>query len=446
MRLILLFIFIGLNAFSQKIDVGVSKGYQNSSLDTIKGTFNVYYRNEIRSLDLESFEQTRDTIIYDADIGSNQNPLFNTVVNIHSKTYFVSAEGGLVYRLSGDTLERIDNSFMHEMQYGSAIFNHNDTIFKYGGYGFWSTRDFFTYFDQAQKEWDVLHTDNSRLIPEGITGGYYIKRGNDFFVFGGETINKFNRRERLKNDKVWHFDFKDGKWEFYGKHQPISKVLTSVQYDDKLLLLHDNMITEIDILANKISTFEHSPIAAQAFVIPRIGHYKGKFYLNIAKNDRISIYVIDPDNFVGRKISEGPFYKNTGYWLKLIGTYVLILTILISVFWLLKKVLRRRNKIILLDNGLRYKNKYTEFDVTSMSILKLLLAEKEVSSGDIIRLVEKEQYSHAHNERIKVQTISDINLKIATLIGIKYDVISSSKSEKDRRIREYKIDKSVFGI
>jgi hypothetical protein len=81
-----------------------------------------------------------------------------------------------------------------------------------------------------------------------------------------------------------------------------------------------------------------------------------------------------------------------------------------------------------------------------MAIIRLLLSEKEVSSSKILQIVEKEQYSPAHNERIKVQKINDINIKIATLLGIKNDLITNFKSSQDRRIRLYKIVKEYFRI
>ena len=113
-------------------------------------------------------------------------------------------------------------------------------------------------------------------------------------------------------------------------------------------------------------------------------------------------------------------------------------------FWLIKRNFAKRNKIKLLDNGLRYHLKFTEFDMESMAILKLLLSKPHVASNQILKIVEKEQYSPAHNERIKVQKINDINLKIATLLGTNKTIIHNFKAKNDRRIRVYQIDKQLF--
>ena len=69
---------------------------------------------------------------------------------------------------------------------------------------------------------------------------------------------------------------------------------------------------------------------------------------------------------------------------------------------------------------------------------------KKFSSNSILKLVEKDHYSHAHNERVKVQKLNEINLKIKTLAELKNDVITSKKSQNDKRIRLYTIDKKIF--
>ena len=80
----------------------------------------------------------------------------------------------------------------------------------------------------------------------------------------------------------------------------------------------------------------------------------------------------------------------------------------------------------------------------SMAILKLLLSKPQVPSSQILKIVEKEQYSPAHNERLKVQKINDINIKIATLLRNNESIITNFKAENDRRIRVYAIRKDLF--
>ncbi len=76
----------------------------------------------------------------------------NTKLVFKNKTpYLVSKGSGMVWELTNDSIKRIDNSFDHRMTYKSDIFVKNDTIFKFGGYGFWSARNFLTYFSDINQ-------------------------------------------------------------------------------------------------------------------------------------------------------------------------------------------------------------------------------------------------------------------------------------------------------
>ena len=74
--------------------------------------------------------------------------------NIKGEKYWF---GGFneVYKLEGDSLKRIDKSVDSRVTIRSYIFKTNDTVIKYGGYGFWSQRNFMYYFDTTSFEWEI---------------------------------------------------------------------------------------------------------------------------------------------------------------------------------------------------------------------------------------------------------------------------------------------------
>ena len=446
MRLLFLFVFIGLNAFSQKIDLGDLTGYQNSSLDTLKQEFHVYLDDHMLTIDLYNFEKIITPLVLEESLSPPSQYLTSSPIWVQNNLYFINGSGGMVYTIKNDTIKRIDNSFNHGMQYGAPVFEHNDAIFKYGGYGFWSVRDFFTYYDKLQNEWEVFSPIKSKTIPQGIAFPYFIKNQEEIYIFGGTTVNPVNRREQLNNNEVWVFDFMETLWNFKGKHDQIEEAWIRVPYNKKLLLIQENQMTTIDIEKNVKTSYNHGTISAQLRNRNYLSYAQGKFYTVLANHTGAYLIIIEEKDFFGEKIEETKFYKNQAYWLKQGGLFLLVMSLIILTLWFLKKKFVDRNRIKILDNGLRYHLQYTELDQESMAIIRLLLSEKEVSSSKILQIVEKEQYSTAHNERIKVQKINDINIKVATLLGIKDDLITNFKSSQDRRIRLYKIAKEYFRI
>ena len=445
MRLLFFLLFIGLQAMSQTFDLGDVDDYENSSLDTVTNSMTLFYKDYYQSIDLETFSTKTIDLEYNQDLNSDANLLSFPHFHKNNKHYFVQTQGGLVYVIDKDTVKRIDRSFDHQMQYGADIFSHNNRIYKYGGYGFWSNRDFFTYYDENASEWEILQPINSKEIPQGLSDRKSGKNGENIFIFGGRKLDDHNRRKTYLNDELWSFNFVSLKWNLLGNYEPLSKQYkTPITYDGKLILLDNNKITLIDVLNNKKTVFEHSALTAKIATLKNIHYHDGKFYLILIDGTKKTLTILDEKEFFGRQISEGKFYKNHKYWISLSFAYILASIIVILVIWLGSKGYKKSRKIILLDNGLRYKNKFTEFDEESMMILRLMLKEVQVPSYQILQIVEKDQYSPAHNERLKVQKINEINLKISTLIGINEDVIQNFKSDEDRRIRVYIITRKFF--
>ena len=104
-------------------------------------------------------EMKKSGLIYfvekDSTIFKLYAPSTYTLSKINTTVYLSQGLGGLVYELRGNKIVRLDRSFMHKMQINAQNFEYDNRIFRFGGYGFWSVRNFFTYFDLNTKEWEA---------------------------------------------------------------------------------------------------------------------------------------------------------------------------------------------------------------------------------------------------------------------------------------------------
>jgi len=82
-----------------------------------------------------------------------------------------------VYKLDGYSLKRIDKSVDSRVTIKAYVFKLNDTVIKYGGYGYWSQRNFMYYFDMTSFEWEI----------------YKINSIIYFFIFFKSLINIFTK-------------------------------------------------------------------------------------------------------------------------------------------------------------------------------------------------------------------------------------------------------------
>jgi hypothetical protein len=434
-------------SFSQSAYIGKLDAISYTSLDSANNAIYVFFKDYYKKIDLETFEMDSVKMVVD--------PQFEFMgakpVLVNSNYFFVHTFGGMVYKLQNDTIKRIDNSFNHKMQIYSNIFVYNDKIVRYGGYGFWSARNFFTYFDTDLLEWETISPVNSKEVPKGTFDGLYILDHDDAYIFNGKSIDDFNKTGMYFNNEVWNYNFKLQEWRYLGTVDFINfdRLGFPIRYKKSLLVLYTNGISTIDLGNNKLTKFRHGKYSNN--VVPTLHHYflNDRFYIfllykeNNSNKNIVYLKSISEKEFIGEFVSEEAFYSNYNL---LKGSFSLVsgilLTTILANFGF--KQFKKRKKIVLLDNGLRYQNKFIEFDQKAMEILKLLVLGTEVSSNKILSIVEEKQYSAAHNERIKVQKLEEINLKIKTLLNFNGDIIQAKKSETDKRIRQYFINKNLF--
>ena len=196
---------------------------QNKEGDSVRGTSDnitvmggdhqfFYVRNGDYIFKRDYKNNLLDSILFD-----NRYPNNNIKLVIQNgDPVIVSIGGGMVWKVKNDTFKRADKSYNHKMTNQSTVFTHNDTIMKFGGYGFWSRRDFFTYYSEVTKEWEYYPVNNSTNSPPGVSDVNTIFSNDYFYFSGGFKSNPTSPLNEAKNDQVWRFDFKNKTWTNFG--------------------------------------------------------------------------------------------------------------------------------------------------------------------------------------------------------------------------------------
>ena len=104
-----------------------------------------------------------DSLLFEENIPNNDLKL----VFKKDDPIIVSKGGGMVWKVENDSFKRADNSYNHKMTNQSSVFVRNDTIMKFGGYGYWSSRNFFTYYSEITREWEYYPINQKSTLPPG---------------------------------------------------------------------------------------------------------------------------------------------------------------------------------------------------------------------------------------------------------------------------------------
>lgn len=371
-------------------------------------------------------------------------------INVNDELYLVQQKGGLVFKFENDSIKRVDRSFTHRMQIGSSIFSRDDKIYRYGGYGFWSFRNFFTFFSPELLEWEAHSPINSTEFPEGTANGLFAITDNLFITLNGHISNPKNLNDTSAfTDEIWQYDFEKQKWSYLGNlMNEITGIRSKVMLGDEILIIvNDSKLIRIKPFDNKVqeyrlTTLQHKLYASSG----NLGVYKrGNQYYSFVKYDNINsveLVTRNEDEFFGELIKESKLYQDLSPW-----RYLLLLLALPMLFYIRKFILlnkERNSKITINNDGLIYHRVFFEFEEKELEVINLLLDFDVVHSSDILALVENPNHNYSHNMRTKNQLIDKVNYKFKTMLKIDYDLITSEKSAEDKRIIDYKMDKTYF--
>ena len=397
-----------------------------------KNSFNIYsYDGALKNSFFVS-----DEIIKDLKPNVDEQS-FSKRFKIFTKEFdnikIVSVGGGQVYKVVNDTLIREDFSFNHKMSFGSAVFVKNDTIYKFGGYGFWSSRNFFTYFDNSSKEWE-FHASNSMLLPPPIHNFNYKLLDEEFIITNGYSPNVNTGTKNQIVSDIWKYNFTDRKWDNLGvsnlpKYDNIIEIDNDVFYARKLKTMDFIFVDYLNNIFYDVETANTSfPVNGINSIIKGDTLYAYKEGNFLKKPYRELIYT-------SKGITEKRIYLRSIELINGLGlSSFTLVALLISCILFLKY--RQNQKPRITQLGLRFKGTSYDMLESEKNIIKAIISKEEVMSQEIYDLVENDNLSYPQNNKIKNDTIKKINNKLEKVLGIK-EFIKSKKLPEDARVLVY---------
>ena len=371
-------------------------------------------------------------------------------VSTSNDFYLVSVGAGPVFKKDGNQFIRIDNTSLHRNQVWGSFFVYNDKIHIYGGYGFWSFKDYITFYDPNIKQWDIVY-NNSAYIPKGRGKSISLISPDDkLYVFGGSSISSKNAMYSVDNDDLFYFDLIKKEFVDLGK---ISESLTSKQtlfslpsIDMSSFLVESDSILKFDFndmsytsyknynakvnIDNKFPTFT---VDESIFFISGIDGSKTLDQINLNSLDQ-SDYSKSTFPIVSKKIDNS--IEN-----------ILISLIGFAFFWIILKLFLFKDhiKALLLfdDKAIYFKNNSIEISSKEKKFITLLSENNFISAPQVNKIISSKNYSKSHLTSIRNEFISDINSKLYDLTGNKSSVIEI-KHPDDNRVKAYKTDANSF--
>ena len=417
MRILFFIFFVG-SIYGQKQFDSIDKFLFNTETQL----FEIIANDSIYFFDLE--KQLVKTSYLNTD--SFQINSINPITSFNA-SYYPSNETGVVVNKA---FERIDKTWSRDFFMNSSFFVNNDTLFRIGGYGFWTKYRGLSYFNLDEKLWypyQLNVVDNSYL---GLLNPKVSRVDNTSYVlYAGKTFDDENPLKEYPNFKIFVLDFKTKSIEYNGNTSQSLDGFRIITSNDITLILKKTGIERLDWSKNKVEFFNCN-------WTHRVSHKHNVFLSNnqfyfIEQNNfkfKLTSAYNDIDNLIPIKKS---LYKPKD-WPKLIYLLLIVIITVILYFLFIKY-----NTLYVHQTYLSYRFKRIGISSAEYEILKVLYNEGKITTNQIHHILSNKELHPNHIYRLIPEVMRDLNKTLVLLLSNNNLVFSVSKNKTDRRIREY---------
>ncbi|MDG1967261.1 MAG: hypothetical protein P8I41_03820 [Flavobacteriaceae bacterium] len=392
----------------------------------------------------------RDSLILFHSKGFN-NTNFK-VVQSEKKIYFVLNGGGPVLQLKKDSIVRIDNSVEQKNQFGAATFVYKKKMYMYGGYGFWSFKNYTTYYDFSSNQWELFRTQ-SEIQPQSRWKPLFDLKDNELYVMGGRSSLPENYMTDiiLKDLFVIDMDLKTIK-NLSTQVNPKTPLLfhshnNGFLLNNKRAYLYNNMVTAFDFTNNKFYSYnakslfekklEGSAILSFSDTLSFVKKIKGVKKLIFLNAGDIEKNFIESLPIILEPVEKSLFRK---------GAFALLCLFLMGFVYKLFSYKDYINKLIQYDdNWLYFSGNKARINTEQSQAIKLLELKGKFTSTELNKIVAKnKKYAKSHLTLLRKNFIKSLNELFSKLFDSDHLLITSSKLPKDKRLILYTTSKEIF--
>lgn len=398
---------------------------------------------------------------------------FQQLIKSKSALYIFIDGTGRIYKSSSwdnnwVNFERIDSTSFFGYNKGSQKFIVGDTIFSFGGYGFWHFNGLLSYFT-PRKEWEMLQLNKE--IPyfeiyDRISSISQFDINSSRFYFSAVPIGQQTVINADVNDSFYVFDlhkrylraigkstFSKSEFVRYSENRKVETpfgILMDSPFDDNRDFLFNLQNNQIFISENRVI---QQLIPSSAYTNNNLLFYQNGYLfvsafpftkIDSLKFDFRKFKLIDSKIYdtVGHRSDTARFYKLVKYGIYIEGLVIFIL--LVVMFYLFRS---KKNY-----NAFNSTQEATQVDELLSSLEKQLLKQfinkieknEFCSTEELNTLLGVALKSTEIKKKARTDFITKVNYKLKQYFSMSEDVIVRNRSEEDKRSYLYSISKELI--
>jgi hypothetical protein len=401
------------------------------------------------------------------DLYSNADAINPIKMKGRSGTLLVMECSGQVYHfnLATKTLKREDLTYYRGANCQATQFMRKDTLYSFGGYGFWQSTNIMTQFNWVSKDWTHILAKGD--IPHAIhkKSSVYLPELDRFVAIGSRRINQSESADALDLDfSVYDYQFTEKRFKRLGEvHEPLLKEFMLGEPSNFMLALgryiiispkHDvpgynhDLLYIIDVKDSFKAYLWTNPAR---FQIRKFVEERGVIYSVFVNGQSIflpqaqetfpygsyQIVEVPIKTLLAESTALGPIMEKP--LLDTVRDFVLIVFGVLALFFLLRffLLLKRRNKRKQLNLLLGPNEK--QF----LDFLRLNYRQGYVSGHQIVAFFGKHKSSPESQRQFRAKLIEGLTKSLG-LVFPGEQVLDIQADEKDQRMLTYRLTDSIY--
>ena len=407
---------------------------------TKKGVY--LFKNKWSYIDYEKIHPNT-SVLENLKEFNSQN--FN-VINDSLSTLIIISGGGHVFSATKQSLIRLDSSVDQKNQFYSSLFKHNNQIYMYGGYGFWTFKDYITTFDKSTGQWELVNV-KSDYIPEERWKAISHVMNDKLYVLGGRNSPKGSANKDVLLKDFFYFDFLKSKFVDLGETNhlipTVNSVNSNVIINEKKAYLDNDKIIIFDFIKDTVTSYVSKNIFEGIDLKnPVVNRQDTLYYIkNFNNNKLLARFPISDLNQIKPKFYSISSKKEPPYK----SYFAVILAALLC--WTSYRLFTFKDHLkglVLFDERRLYFNQNSSL-VTEKQLLLIQHLEKKsfISSSELNTIISSKKYVKSHFTLLRTEFIEDINIILKSVTDNKRNLIEEIKDPLDKRYKVYKINAQI---
>ena len=394
------------------------------------------------NFDLEKINNVNETLESIKDF----NNLNFAVLKTPKETLLVLSGGGYVFSQTNEGITKIDSSVEQKNQFNASVFIKNNQVFMYGGYGFWTFKDYITFFDKATGQWEILNVKPEYIPPERWKAVFQVI-DEKLYVFGGRNTPKTSINKDIALNDFFYFDLSEKKFVDLGKINskiPIKYSIDSnVIIDNKKAYLVKDQIVFFDFKKDSIKSYYKKNLFEGIDTQKPVLEHQDTLYYIIKKNNTDFLTKFPINNL--KDLKSISFLLSSNKKIPLQTPLAFFLAIIIC--WVSYKLFTYKDLLkglVLFDEKrIYYGQESALLSQQQLKLIKELEKNNQISAIELNKIISTKKYVKSHFTLLRVTFIKEINSIYKSVTNNEPALIEEIKDPLDNRFKIYRITKQV---